>query len=106
MLAKDFDRLPGNMIGPSVAWMHLFLEKMGDEKGDVVDALTQTRQGNGNDVEPIVQVLAESPLFDFLFERFIRRGEHPDIDEKRYVIPDAPDFLFLQDPQEPALQHR
>ena len=46
-----------------------------DEQRDVLAALAQRRRGDGDDVEPVVEVLAEAPGRDLGGEIAVRRGD-------------------------------
>jgi hypothetical protein len=77
----------------------------GDEEGDIVAAVTERGQLDGDDVEPVIEILAERAFLDSLFERFVGGGDHADVDVDGDVVADAADFAFLEDAQDPALEH-
>jgi hypothetical protein len=55
------------------------LEKVHDERRDVLAALAQGGHRDGDHVEPVEQVLAETPGRDLLFELLVGSGEHPHV---------------------------
>ena len=69
-------------------------------------ALAQRRQVHGNDVQPVVEVLAEVPFLDQLHEIGVGRGDHPDVDAARLVAADTFELAFLQGAQQLGLQTR
>ncbi len=52
----------------------LFDEVIGEER-NVAFAFSKRRQVDGKDVEPVVEILAESPLLDRLLKVRVRRGD-------------------------------
>src|SRR5262249_45227425 len=54
-------------------------ERLGDDE-DVVPALAERRQVDVDDVEPVVEVLAEASPADLLLEDAVGRGDDPDVD--------------------------
>src|SRR4051812_32234646 len=83
----------------------LFQEGQGKEL-DVFDTLAQRRDRNGKDIQPVVEVAAETPLADLLVERLVRCGHDPDVHLSRRAAAQTHDFLLLQDAQERRLRRR
>ncbi len=79
---------------------------MADEQRDVLLALAQRRQVDGDDIQAIKQVFAEAAVLDLLLELLVGGGQHADIDVDRRVVADASDFFLLQNAEQPALQNR
>ena len=75
-----------------------------DEQGDIVGAVAQRRQDDGDDVEAVVEVIAESALADHRLEVAVRRRDDAHIDVNGFLTADAVEFLLLQDAQELDLQ--
>ncbi len=74
-----------------------------DEGGDVVPALPQGRDDDGEDLHAEVEVFAEMAVGDHRLQVAVGGGDDADVDPDRFRSPDAVDFLLLQDPQEPHL---
>ena len=74
------------------------------QDGDVLAALAQRRHLDVDDVEPVVEVLAEGLLGDVLDEATMGRGDHPDVDRRLLAIgSDSLNFAGLQKPQQQRL---
>jgi len=73
------------------------------QKGNVVATVTQRRQGDGENVQPIVEVLAEVAGHDELLEALIGRGQDPDVDLDQLLPPDAVKLLLFEDPKQLCL---
>src|SRR5207244_12813827 len=70
-----------------------------DEQADVVGPLPQRRHDDGEYVEPVEQVLAESSLRHSRGEVAVGRSEDAHIDGNRPVAADALEFPYLHDTQ-------
>ncbi len=55
-------------------------EEFAGEEGDVLFALAQGRDVEGDDVEAVEEVLAEVAAGDLLFEVFVGSGDDADVD--------------------------
>ena len=75
-------------------------DEMLDEQRDVIDALAQRRQQDGDDVEPIVEVVAELPFLHHLLEVAVRRGDDAHIDMHRLLAAYAVELLLLEHAQQ------
>jgi hypothetical protein len=51
-----------------------------DKQRDVACPFAQRRERDRKDIQTIVQVHPESPFYDHLLERLVRRGHYPHID--------------------------
>src|SRR5262249_1627067 len=74
----------------------------GDE--DVLAALAQGRKPKVDDVEPVVEVLAEVAGPDLLVEVAIRRRDDPDVDALGLGVADTEDDALLERTQELDLE--
>ena len=72
-------------------------EQVAGQQRDVLGTLAQGRQVQGDDRQPVVEILAEAAVLDHLPEIAIGRGDHPDI-AGQHVAP-AHREVF------PALEH-
>ena len=63
-------------------------------------------QVNRVDVEPVIQVAAELPFGDHLFQVPVRGGNQAGIGSNGFVAADAFELLVLQDAQNLGLHHR
>src|SRR5262245_6034175 len=61
------------------ARMNFSLEEVSDEERDVISAFVEVRQGDGNDVQAIIQIFPERPFLDAFLERLVRGGEHANV---------------------------
>ena len=77
-----------------------------DEAGDVLLALAQRRHEDADDVQTIVEVLAEVAAGDLVFEHAIGRHHHPGIRPQRALAADAVVLLVLQDLEQLGLERR
>src|ERR1051325_7274744 len=103
--AENFHGLLGDLeILPGAAG-HFVFQEVRDQQRDVVAAFGKARQFDGDDVEPVIQVLAELAVLDELFQVIVGRGDNADIHKDRGVVTDAADFLLLKHAQQTALQH-
>ena len=80
--------------------------KCAGEQRDVGRALAQRRHLEGDDVEPVVEVLAELPLRDHLLEVAVGRRDDADVDVDRLVAADALELALLQEAQQLHLDGR
>src|SRR5439155_732647 len=84
------------------------LAEAGEEEGgqvrDVLLPLAQRGQMDLEDVQPVVEVLAERPRADAGAQITIRRRQHPDVERDPLVAADALDHALLQDAQQLRLQ--
>ena len=72
----------------------------------VFHAFAQGRQFDGDDVEAVIQILAELALVDQLFGFAVGGGDDAHVDGDRFASADFIDFVFLQDAQEFRLERR
>ena len=78
-------------------------ERLGDRR-DVVAPGPERRHGDGEDVEPVVEILAERPPRDLALEIPVRRGDDADVDGGRVVAAEPQHLTLLEDAQEAGLQ--
>ena len=78
-------------------------ERLRDDE-HVVAALAQRRQVDVDDVEAVVEVLAEAARADLLLEDAVGRGDDADVDLLGLAVADAEDDALLQRAQELHLQ--
>ena len=70
------------------------------KEGDVLAALAQGGQGDGEDAETVEQVLAKMAGFDFGFQIPVGGGDDARVDFAGMTLADAGDFPFLQGAQQ------
>ena len=82
----------------------VFFDESTDEQiyefRDILFSFSQRGQRNGNDVEPIVEVLPESFLFNRGFKSSVGGGDNSDIHRVGLGPPHRFDLSFLEDPQQ------
>src|SRR5215472_15080530 len=82
----------------------LAIEKVRDEQRNVLSPLPQRRQSQIDDVQAVIQVLAETCLLDHLRQITVRRCENPRIDGHTMRRAYGSYFLLLQYAQKLRLQ--
>src|SRR5215510_178300 len=80
-------------------------DEMFNQKWDIEGAIPQWRDVDQNDIEPPVEVFAESSVFDVLFKVAVSRGDNAYIDSALVVFADTPHSPILQRAQNLGL-HR
>ncbi len=82
-------------------------QEVRDEERDVFAAVAKRRQDDrGNDVQPVVEILAETPGGDLLLEILVGRREDAHVDLERLFAADPLELFFLQGAQELQLHSR
>ena len=76
------------------------------EQRDVLFAIAKRRNLDGDDVQPIEQVLAELTVGDHLREIAVGGGDDADVDFDRVRVADALELALLQRAQQLGLQRR
>ena len=71
-----------------------------EQQQDVVAALTQRRDAQRRDVQPVVEVGAKAPLVGGQAQVFLGRGDHPDVQGDQLVAAQALDRPLLQQAQQ------
>ncbi len=77
-----------------------------DHGGDVAGALAQRRHAQREDVEAVVEVVAELAGGDLGFQVDMRRGDHPHVECLDLIGAERLDLLFLQHAQQLGLQRQ
>ena len=93
------DGVDGFIIFPAV-----FVHEIFSQHGNVFRPLPEGGQLNGNDVQPIVQILAKLVFFHQGFRIAVGGGDDPHINRNRFAAAHFIDFMFLQNAQEFGLQ--
>ena len=68
------------------------------------DLAPQRRQRDVHDVDPVVEVFAESALLDGRLEIAVGRHDHPDIDRELFAAADGPHGALLEHAQQLGLE--
>ena len=76
------------------------------ERRDVLDPFAQRRHDDGEDVEPVEQILAERLVLDGFFEIAVGGGDDPHVDLDRLRAAEALDDTFLKDAEQLDLDFR
>src|SRR5258708_33696774 len=75
-----------------------------DEQRNIACSFAKRRKPDGKNVQPVIQVHAESPFGYHLLEILICRGNYPDIDPSRLRAPESFELLLLNHAQELGLK--
>jgi hypothetical protein len=70
------------------------------QERDIGPPLAERRHREGEDVEPVIEVLAERPGGDRGGQVAVRRGDHADVDADRLAAADALELALLEDAEE------
>src|SRR6185436_1851905 len=95
-------RAHGGGLEPPDVLLELLREAIDEvrgERNDVLLALAQRRHLHVDDVEPVVQVLAELAAVDRLFEVLVRGGDQAHVHLHRARAPQSLELALLQDAQ-------
>src|SRR6185503_5020179 len=74
-------------------------EKPVYQQGNIVRSITQRREANGHNIEPVVKVFPKVSLLDRFFKITIGGGDDPGIDFEQLRPAQAPELLRLQHAQ-------
>src|SRR5215217_2477325 len=94
----------GEALGPGAELARVLVEEELAQHDDVLAALAQGRQLQGDDVEPVVEVLAEGVPLHLVLEHLVRGGDDTDVHRLAPVVADLVDDLLLERPQELHLE--
>ena len=92
------------MGGPTV-FFDTFSQKMFGEEWNILTALPEGGQIQRNDVDAVVEVFAELPLANEVFEVLVRRCDDTHIHLDGLYATDSGELSFLQDAQQLGLRH-
>ena len=91
------DRVAGKgFVFPAVLLGDL-ARKMGDELGEIFEAIAQMRKGQRENIDAVEEVTAEFVISDTVFEVAVGGNDDPDIDLDGLIATDALDFAFFED---------
>ncbi len=74
----------------------MLTEKPLDQQRDIFSALTQRRQLDGDDIQAVIEILAEAALSDAGLEITMRGSEDTDVDADGGGAADSLELSFLQ----------
>ena len=78
--------------------------EVADEEGNVASAISKRWQRNGEHIQPVKEIAAESSLADFVGQIAVRRRHDPHVDIDRARVAKPLDLSFLNDPEKARLQ--
>ena len=78
--------------------------EMIDQRRQIFETLGQSRQHDGEHIEPVIQVLSQAPLEDRVAEIAIGGRQHPHVERDVAAPADASEFAVLDDAQQLGLQ--
>src|SRR2546422_4325944 len=82
----------------------VLFEKVINGQRHSVPTRSKRRDFDRDDIQAVIEIRAEFPLFHKGLDVSIRSRNDPDIDLTRRVLPDSSNFALLQDPQETCLK--
>src|ERR1700687_3301224 len=77
---------------------------MTHQQRNVLRTLSQRRNINRENVQPVVEVAAKLLLLDHFFQAVVSGGDNSDVHSSGHSATQSFEFALLQDPQEPRLQ--
>ena len=98
------ERLAGERLGALAVLGAELRDELAHVRGNVVLAGSQRRDLDRDDVQPIVEVLAELPLADQRRQIAIGRGDHPHVHAECVLAADALERLLLERAQDLRLR--
>ena len=97
-------RLRGQRLGGESVVLARAREEVLGEEDDVFAALAERRQAQGEDRQPMIQILAESPGPHGVVQVLASGGDDPDVDGLAPGAAETPDLVVLDDLQELRLE--
>src|SRR6266478_7919751 len=102
--AQRVQRLGRNDLDVPVHRAREPVNEVPDERGNVLGALAQRRHVDGEDVEAVIEVVAETLLVDHRAEIAVRRRDQPHVHLDGLRPADALELLLLEHPQQLRLE--
>ena len=107
VLHEELTQLVRDRPGRAVVLARVARDKEVAERGDLIAPLTcSAGHDQLDDLETIVEVLAELAVHHHLFEIAVRRGDDADVDLNALVAAQLREFAVLQHVEELGLQRR
>ena len=103
ILREGIHRRRREALDFALVFLTVDAQEMRRQEGYVVTAITQRRHLDRDDVEAVIEILAEVPLLDLLPKICVGCRHQPGIDRFGINATDAPDLAFLDDPQQLGL---
>ncbi len=100
VLFEDIDGFFFEMQEGFAVFLGVLVEEVLGEERDIVGAFAECGDVDLDHIEPIVQVFAETALFDLLAQGFVGGGDQTDIDGGGKCATKAFDAAALEDTQE------
>src|SRR5207253_879738 len=86
---EDAERIVVNLEHGFSRAVPMQFQKVQSQFSDVLASLAEWGDQNGNDIDSIIEVLAETPFFDEPFQILVGRGNDADVDLERRAGADA-----------------
>src|SRR4030067_3250794 len=101
---QEAERLFSNSLHlTSHLYVKLLYEVL-DQEGDIFFMLPERGQLYGDDVQAVVKVIPEFSFIHRLFQVTVGCGDDADVDLDRFRSPDPSELLFLEHPEDAAVQ--
>ena len=100
------ERLPRTEreLGALLARAREAREEVGHEQRQVAGAFAQRREEHADDVETVIEVLAQAPLGDRFLRVAVRRRDDAHVDVARLARADRPELARLERAEEERLE--
>src|SRR5206468_12721666 len=96
---QDIESLLRNRTRAQSLLLHVHLNEMPHERGNILATITKRRHVKREDSQPEIKILPEGTFTDLIDQGLVRGGNHPDIDFDQLGAPKTLKTLFLQDPE-------
>ncbi len=93
VVEQGLNRFGGKLETWAVVLVAVFLEKVLDQKRDVLFALAQRRNVHVDDVQPVVEILPEQTVVDELFKIAVGGGDDTNVDANGVDAPKTHEFF-------------
>src|SRR5205814_509649 len=104
ILSHGFQRLRGNGCYPLLEALRVLINKIPHQRNNVLPPLSQRRNLDWEDVEPVIEIAAKFPLVNQLLQVAVSCRDHAHVQAARLVASDSFEDPVLQDSQQLRLQ--
>jgi hypothetical protein len=80
-----------------------FVDKSPDQQRNILQSVAERRDVDGDNVEPVVEIIAKATTADLFFEVAVRGGDDARVNVSRFGASDPSKFSVLQDSEQLGL---